>query len=123
MGFQDPDITEIQSTSPTMTRRTRGLFFTACAVNGWTALKGDVRAAFLQGLETEKDRQVYTKPVIELSEAMGGDQFSIGQIMKACYGLVSAPAQWHFSVNQTMIQAGFEALQTAMLLETGRSFR
>ena len=112
VGFQDPDITEIQPTSPTMTRRTRGLFFTACAVNGWTALKGDVRAAFLQGLETEKDRQVYTKPVIELSEAMGGDQFSIGQIMKACYGLVNAPAQWHFSVNQTMIQAGFEALQT-----------
>ena len=112
IGFEDPDLTELRTTSPTMSRRTRGLFLTACSLHGWTALKGDVKAAFLQGQESEEERAVFTKPVIELSKALGGDENSYGQIIKACYGLANAPSQWYKSVSTTMQEAGFEMLQS-----------
>lgn len=66
IGYQDPDLGQINTVAPTMSRRTRGLYLTACAVFGWTALKGDVRGAFLQGLESETERNIFAKPVIEL---------------------------------------------------------
>ena len=112
IGYQDPDLTQLRTTSPTMSRRTRGLFLTASSSLGWTVLKGDVRAAFLQGRESETERQVFAKPVRELSEMLGGDEKSVVQIAKACYGLANAPAQWHASVNQTMLDAGYEQLRT-----------
>lgn len=56
IGFEDPDLGEMVTSSPTMSRRTRGLFLTACAHFGWTALTGDVKSAFLQGAESEEER-------------------------------------------------------------------
>ena len=112
VGFTDPDLGLIPKTSPTMSRRTRGLFLTACSTVGWTVLKGDVKAAFLQGQESEEQRQIFAKPVKELNEKLGGNEKSLVQIIKACYGLANAPAQWYQSVSGTMQQAGFEQLQS-----------
>ena len=112
VGFEDPDLTNLRRSSPVMTRRTRGLFLTMCSFKNWSALKGDVRAAFLQGEASEMDREIFAHPVKELSEALGGDESSYVQILKACYGLVNAPSQWHASVSKTMTAAGFEVLQT-----------
>lgn len=112
VGFTDPDLGLIPKTSPTMSRRTRGLVLTACSTVGWTVLKGDVKAAFLQGQESEEQRQIFAKPVKELNEKLGGNEHSLVQIIKACYGLANAPAQWYHSVSSTMVQAGFEQLQS-----------
>lgn len=111
IGFQDPDLTTLATTAPVMSRRTRGLFLTLCSCRKWTALKADVRAAFLQGRDSEEERQVFVKPVVELSEQLGGDRNSIAQIVKACYGLANAPAQWYASVAETMQKAGFTRLR------------
>ena len=112
IGFEDPDLTTLQTASPTMSRRTRGLFLSASSAKGWTILKGDVKAAFLQGLESETSREVFAKPVRELSNLLGGDENSVVQIAKACYGLANAPAQWYTSVSSTMVTAGCEVLRT-----------
>ena len=112
VGYQDPDLGSLHTTSPTMSRRTRGLFLTACSTKGWTALKGDVKAAFLQGLESEQDGEVFARPVRELNEKLGGKPDGVVQILKACYGLANAPAQWYNSVADTMEQCGFERLQS-----------
>jgi hypothetical protein len=112
IGFEDPDLTTLQTASPTMSRRTRGLFLSASSAKGWTILKGDVKAAFLQGLESETSREVFAKPVRELSNLLGGDENSVVQIAKACYGLANAPSQWYTSVSSTMVTAGFEVLRT-----------
>ena len=112
IGYQDPDLGVLTKTSPVMTRRTRGLFLTKCALHGWSALKGDVKAAFLQGLESEADRQIFAAPVGELVSALGGSPSDNVQILKACYGLANAPAQWYNSIAATMRDAGFKALQT-----------
>lgn len=112
IGFEDPDLEQLRTASPTMSRRTRGLYLTACCAKSWTILKGDVKAAFLQGRESEESREVFAKPVRELAEMLGGNEHSVVQIVKACYGLANAPAQWHASVSSTMVAAGFEPLKT-----------
>ena len=53
-------------------------------------MKADVKAAFLQGDCTEAGRQLYAKPVPELGAAMGLKPHEVVQVIKACYGLVSA---------------------------------
>ena len=112
VGFTDPDIGTLHKTSPTMSRRTRGLFLTICGIQGWTALKGDVKAAFLQSKESEEERQIFSKPVSELNERLGGGPNSLVQIVKAAYRLANAPAQWFHSVAETMQSAGFEQLKS-----------
>ena len=112
IGYQDPDLGELATASPTMSRRTRGLFLTMCSLHGWDALKGDVRAAFLQGMESEEERMIFSKPVRELAEALGGKEGDHVQIIKACYGLANAPSQWFNSVCQTMQECGRTPLQT-----------
>ena len=112
IGYEDPDLGQLPTTSPTMSRRTRGLFLTTCAHRGWCTVKGDVRAAFLQGLESEKEREIFARPVRELSKQLGGGPNDYVQILKACYGLANAPAQWHSSVSTTLKECHFEQLET-----------
>lgn len=85
VGYQDPDLIHLEKTSPVMTRRTRGLFLTKCALHRWTALCGDVKSAFLQGLESGRDREIFAAPVEELVTALGGQPGDNVQILKACY--------------------------------------
>ena len=88
VGFEDPDLTTLRRSSPVMTRRTRGLFLTMCSFKNWNALKGDVRAAFLQGESSEVDREIFARLVKELSEALGGDDQSYVQILSNFEGLL-----------------------------------
>ena len=111
IGYMDPDLLSLEKSSPVMTRRTRGLFLTYCSLMQWTILKGDVRAAFLQGRESERERKVFAQPVEELAEALGGSKHSTVQILKACYGLANAPSQWHSSVSETMREGKWEVLR------------
>ena len=112
IGFEDPDLLELRTASPTMTRRTRQLLLTYASCMQWPLLKGDVKSAFLQGAASEEVRDVYAKPVPELARAMGLSDGQPVKLIKACYGLANAPAEWHRSVTVAMQEAGFQVLET-----------
>ena len=112
LGFEDPDLTDLSRSSPTMTRRTRQLIMTFATVKRWRMLKGDIKSAFLQGLSSEESRQIYAYPLPELAEAIHAPVEQPVQILKAAYGLVNAPSEWHTSVCNAMQSAGFEKLHT-----------
>ena len=67
LGYEDPDARTgtITSASTTMSM----LQFKVC--RSWRALKGDVKAAFLQGSASEAGRSFFARPLPELSRAMG----------------------------------------------------
>ena len=71
IGFEDPDLDRLVSSSPTMCRRTRQLVLQAAVQQGWKPLKGDIKSAFLQGTASQTLRQVYALPVPELAQALG----------------------------------------------------
>ena len=112
LGFEDPDLLQMRTASPTMTRRTRQLLLTFASCMQWPLLKGDVKSAFLQGAASEELRDVYAKPVPELAKSMGLADGQPVKLVKACYGLANAPAEWHRSVTTAMQEAGFQVLTT-----------
>eukprot|EP00969_Alexandrium_andersonii_P101859 4495701-Alexandrium_andersonii.AAC.1 len=59
MGFQDPKLGEDPVNSPTMTKRGRNLLCQLACRRGWRLLKGDVKAAFLQGQELDVNDPKY----------------------------------------------------------------
>ena len=107
IGYQDPDLASLQSSAPTMSRRSRQLALQYSSVMQWRVLKADVKAAFLQGDPSESDRSLYAMPVPELATALGIGPSEAVQVHKACYGLVTAPARWFQCIAKTLKEIGF----------------
>ncbi|CAE7779651.1 RE2, partial [Symbiodinium microadriaticum] len=112
VGYQDPDLATLVSSSPTMSRRTRQLVYQQATLRNWKTLKADVRAAFLQTAPTQISRCVFARPVPELARAMQLRDGESVQIAKACYGLVNAPAEWYRDVNRTLVSLGMTQLKS-----------
>ena len=101
IGYQDLDLQNLMSSAPTMSRRTRQVCLQQSSVRHWRALKA-VKAAFLQGDASEEARQLFARPVPELARAMNLKENEMVQVLKPCYGLVIAPAQWYLCVARTL---------------------
>ena len=107
IGYQDPDLATMQSAAPTMSKRTRQLSLQYSSVRGWRTLKADVKSAFLQGDRAEEDRNLFAIPVPELARAFGVEDGEAVQVVKACYGVVPAPANWFQCVRKTLADLQF----------------
>ena len=105
LGYQDPLYEERVTYAPTTTRHTRQLMLQYAACKKWSAWKGDVAAAFLQGRECEYD--LYCIPTPEICESMQVPKESVVRLRKACYGLVQAPYEWYETVREYLLQIGF----------------
>ena len=105
LGYQDPMYEHRVTYAPTTTRHTRQLMLQMAACCKWTAWKGDVAAAFLQGRESPED--LYCIPTEELCEAMKVPKESVVKLRKACYGLVQAPYEWYETVRAFLLSLGF----------------
>ncbi|CAE7547481.1 RE1 [Symbiodinium sp. CCMP2592] len=112
VGYQDPDLGSLVSSSPTMSRRTRQLLYQQSTLRSWKTMKADVRAAFLQTAPTQMSRCVFARPVPELAKAMQLKEGECVQIAKACYGLVNAPAEWFRDISRTLTSLGMVQLKT-----------
>ena len=53
-GFEDPDLGNLDTNSPTATRQSRLLLLGIAPTMGWSLVIGDVKAAFLSGAEFER---------------------------------------------------------------------
>ena len=107
IGFQDPDLEQIQSSAPTMVKRTRQLVLQYSSIRRWRLMKGDVKSAFLQGEAVEQDRSLFAVPVPELRKALEMEEHEVVQVLKSCYGLVNAPASWYQCIKKTLADIGF----------------
>lgn len=112
IGYQDPDLESIQSAAPTMSRRTRQLSLQYASTRSWRTMKADVKSAFLQGESTEEGRQLFATPLPELARALNCRPGEAVQVLKSCYGLVSAPASWFQCVRKSLADLGFHQSRT-----------
>ena len=72
--------------------------------------KGDVKSAFLQG--EELDRDLYVLPPKEIGELLGLRAGQAALLRKSAYGLVQAPRAWHQAVNNRLRQQGWRQLES-----------
>ncbi len=102
LGFSDPDLGELATSAPTLTRRSRQLFLSMCTLKRWKLTKADAKSAFLQSGITQASRSIFSMPVPELAAKMNLGPREAVQVMKAAYGLVSAPREWFLDVDHTI---------------------
>ena len=95
-GFEEEQY--IRSDSPTCLRESVRLFFSIAISNGFDVGSIDIKCAFLQGYQI--DRDIYVKPPVEVNTN------NIWKLQKVIYGLCDAPRAWYIRVNDEFIKLG-----------------
>ncbi|CAK0848912.1 unnamed protein product [Prorocentrum cordatum] len=106
LGFQDPDLTTEESYAPTATRTARQVFPQKAANLKMRVAKGDVKSAFLQG--EELDRDLFVKPTGEIAEMLG---LRSGQVWQQARRQVMEAFRWTEWEYDTFTQCGVDITQ------------
>ena len=102
LGYTDPDLGNLDTAAPTLSRRSRQLVLSLSIHNRWKAYKADAKSTFLQGRPTQQHRDVFITPVAELAQALNIPVGEGARMLKAAYGLVSAPREWFQEVDEVV---------------------
>ena len=112
LGFMAPNLTEVATTSPTMSKVGRNMILTLSAAYGFKIKAGDVTSAFLQTGTSLEDEELNVLAPPELSAMLGavpGDD-RILRAREAFYGLAHAPRKWWERCVQTMVDGQWQQL-------------
>ena len=99
-GFQEEE--EFPTDSPTIQKYTLRTALAIAATNCWEITATDIKSAFLQGSELE--REVYVKPPKECDQ-----KGKLWRLLKCLYGLKDASRAWYNKVSDKLEKAGFIA--------------
>ena len=101
-GFQDSQIWNLQTDSPTSTRPGFRLQCQAAANNDWDLTHIDLKTAFLQGEEYDSKRDV----VCQLPPEAGLPDYMGARLKRAAYGLNDAPRLWFNKLDKKLTSYG-----------------
>ena len=91
-GFEDPDLFNLEKTSPTASKSSKMLLLAMVPIFGWRMFCGDVRCAFLSGAEFK--RNIIVKLPRDCSALLGCLGVTYMKMNKSAYGLSDAPLLW-----------------------------
>ncbi len=98
-GFRDPDAWSgaLRTSSPTLTRLSRGMILSICSTMKWCPFTSDISAAFLQGKAHSKERTLWIRLPRDGRQLLGmkDDDNRLMQLHKPMYGLCDAPRAWY----------------------------
>lgn len=97
-GFEE-HLTDKRVDSPTVSRQSLRLIFTAASTMGWELHSLDIASAFLQGKEIQ--RTVLVRPPKEF--AVFG---RVWRLKRCLYGLSDAPREWYNKVEEKLTELG-----------------
>ena len=96
-GFQENQL-EIRKDSPTCLKTSLRLTFCVATSNKWTVKVLDIKSAFLQGRDIE--REVYVKPPVEAGKGI------VWKLKKTIYGLNDASRKWYLQIKGSLEKYG-----------------
>ena len=96
-GFEE--LVKVQSDSPTGSKETLHMLLALAASNEWTVKSGDVKNAYLQGAQLDREVHMEAPPEVR-KEGM------VWRLNKAVYGMYDAGRKWFFKVEETMVRLG-----------------
>ena len=106
-GFTDPDLTEILSEFPTLSRLSIQLILQLSASRGFRMRQGDVKPAFLSGDREEARRDVYAEPPQEMRYKLLITREQVLKLEAAVCGLRNAPRAWWKRVVRDLTETGW----------------
>jgi hypothetical protein len=113
LGFQAHNITEVATSSPTMSKGGRNCLLAMSAAMKFIIKSGDVTSAFLQTDSSLESEELNVWAPAELSTAYGAAPGTIIplRVMQAFYGLVHAPRKWYERCVRTLKEHSWRQLQ------------
>ena len=87
----------MRTDSPTCSRQSTRLVFLTAASNKWEIKSLDIKAAFLQGDQMERD--VFLRPPVDVCP-----ENEVWKLKRCIYGLNDAPRAWYSRVNKEMLK-------------------
>ena len=102
-GFEDPD--QVRSDSPTGDKAVLRIFLSIIASKKWKCNSIDIKAAFLQGEDFQ--REVFLKPPKEAEHS----ENVLWKLKKCVYGLNDAARMWYFTVKTFLFDVGCKQLK------------
>ena len=105
-GFQDPEVGNVQTDSPTLSRDACMLLLQTVSSHHWQLQNFDIRTAFLRG--KGDGRELAMQPVPELKELMGLSDDQVCLLEGNAYGRVDAPLLFYKELRKQLEQLSFE---------------
>ena len=111
-GFKDPDALSgsLTTNAPTLTRLSRSMILSTCAMFSWRMFTSDITTAFLQGknFSPESSRVIWIRLPRDAKELLGlsPDSPVLMKLVKPMYGLCDAPRAWFEEASERIIRAG-----------------
>ena len=99
-GFEEKDL-ETPRDSPTVGKGAMRIFLSVAGLQQWTVKTTDIKSAFLQGKEL--DREIYVKPPKESNTPKN----KIWKLKHGLYGLKDGARQFYESVKEELLKLGF----------------
>ena len=99
-GFEESE--KLERDSPTVAKSTMRLMIVTAINKGWTLKSTDIKCAFLQGNEMQRD--VFIKPPTEAKR----EARKVWRLKKTLYGLVDAAKQFYNSVREELLSLGMK---------------
>ena len=116
LGYQHPEVEQLETASPTLSRTGKHLVLQWAALNKATVESADAKSAFLQGdgQELDDNEPIYVRAIAEVAHALNVPIGSAVRIVKAVYGLGNAPRSWFFSVHRSLTGIGGKQLTSEL---------
>ena len=114
LGFQDPRLTTLTTSSPTLTADGESAILQWIVNEGHLLESGDLKTAFLSGdpdPACKGSDALYIDPPSDLKRWLYLGPEDVLRLRKAVYGLINAPLRWHQRLSRALRQAGFVPLQ------------
>ena len=106
-GYQDPELDQVSTESPTLSRDARMLLLQVISSSGWTVQNFDITTAFLRG--KSDGRQLAMEPVAELKQLLNLSGDEVLLLEGNAYGRVDAPLLFYKEFRRQLEKVGFEA--------------
>ena len=114
LGFQDPRLTTLPTSSPTLTSDGESVILQWIVDEGHLLESGDLKTAFLSGDPDPAYKgsdALYIDPPSGLERWLNLGPEDALRLRKAVYSLINAPLRWHQRLSRALRQAGFVSLQ------------
>ena len=106
-GYQDPELHQVDTDSPTLSRDARMILLQVIASSKWRVQNFDIKTAFLRG--KSDGRELAMEPVSELRHLMKLADDEICILEGNAYGRVDAPVLFYKEFRRHLEAVGFEA--------------
>ena len=114
-GQKDPDLGNVQMAvdAPTANRQSLLLGLTIALSRGWSVAIGDIRSAFLNGVEAPR-RLYFRQPVRGIPGLQAGQ---LVEIIKGGFGLATSPKLWWLKLSGDLLKLEVEENKTKYFVE------